>query len=99
MPLAPGYGDRPDVQVAILEALVDRNHDGMTVFEVRSEVDADIDRIESALSALKEDGLITVDDGAREGSAVIKPAERVLPAEADDRGPSTLERLRELLPF
>lgn len=100
MTVAPGYSDRGDVQVAILEALVDRHEEGMTVFELRSHVGADIDEIESALSALKRDGLIEVERGSQSGaSALIKPADRVVPVGGGDERRSTYERLRDRLPF
>jgi aminomethyltransferase len=52
------FRDRDDDQVAVLDALVDRGEEGMTVLELRAAVDADIEAIETALSALKRDGLI-----------------------------------------
>ncbi|NLV08872.1 MarR family transcriptional regulator [Halomicrobium mukohataei] len=62
----PEYRDRPDTQVAVLDALADRPEDGMTVFELRSRVDADIDHLEDALAELKADTLIEVTrDGER----------------------------------
>jgi DNA-binding transcriptional ArsR family regulator len=71
------FRDREDTQVAVLDALVDHGREGMTVLEVRAAVDADIDGIEAALSALKEDGLIDVEN---EGERVsIYPADRVVP--------------------
>lgn len=94
------YTDRDEVQVAILQALVDRPEEGLTVFELRTHVGENIDDIETALSALKRDGLIEVHDGAREGgNAVIKPADRVVPLGDDGADESTLDRLRERLPF
>ncbi len=90
------FRDRPAPEVAVLDALVDRGDEGMTVLELRSRVDADIDAIEAALTALKEDGLIAV---AREdGRLVIRPDERVVPdpeAEADEEG--LLDAVRERL--
>lgn len=71
------FRDRRDVEVDLLDALVDRAEEGMTVFELRAAVDADIDTIEEALSALKSDGLISVDSG--EDRVVILPADRVVP--------------------
>jgi len=100
MTVAPGFRDRRDVEVEILEALVDRAEEGMTVFELRSHVGADIDEIETALSALKRDGLIDVEQGPRsDASALIKPADRVIPAAEDQQRQSTYERLRDRLPF
>lgn len=100
MTVAPAYRDRDDVEVAILEALVDRHEEGMTVFELRSEVGADIDEIEAALSALNRDGLIEVEEGPRaRGRTLIKPAERVVPAGEEDDPGSPLDRIRDRLPF
>ncbi len=95
----PEYRDRPAVEVAILDALVDRPGKGMTVLELRAVVDTDIDRIETALSTLKNDGLITIENGG--GSVRIRPADRVVPEPGDDdEGQSTrslLSILRERL--
>lgn len=77
----------------MLDALVERGREGMTVLELRAAVDADIDAIESALPALKDDGLISVD--RRSGTTVIKPDDRVIPRpdEAPD-DPSIIDRVR-----
>lgn len=94
------YVDRDDVQVEILQALVDRPEEGMTVFELRTHVGETIDEIEDALSALKRDGLIEVQEGSERGeSVVITPADQVVPAGPEDSEPTTLDRLRERLPF
>lgn len=83
--------------MAVLDALVDRGREGMTVLEVRSRAAIDIDEVERALAALKEDGLIDVDAGG--GQTVIRPVERVIPepetAEEDD----LVDRVRDRLPF
>jgi hypothetical protein len=92
------YRDRGDVEVAVLDALVDRGEEGMTVLELRTAVDADIEAIETALSALKRDGLIGV---STEGSStVIMPDDRVVPS-PDEEPPdqSFIDWLRERLPF
>ena len=92
------YRDRGEVEVAVLDALVERGEEGMTVLEIRTAVDADIEAIETALAALKRDGLIDVSaDGS---STVIKPDDRVVPT-PDDEPPdqSFLDWLRERLPF
>ena len=95
------YRDREETQVAVLDALVDRTEEGMTVFELRADADVDIDDLEAALADLKQAGLITVendDDPMR-----IYPDDRVVPAhdndnEADDAGNRSLfERIRERL--
>lgn len=88
------FRDRDDAEVAVLDALVDRGEEGMTVLELRAAVDADIDRIEAALSALKQDSLI---EAEHEGDRVlIYPDDRVVPdpgAETDDR--SMIDALRD----
>ena len=76
------YRDRAEIEVAVLDALVDRADDGMTVFEVRAAVEADIDAIEDALGALKADGLIEVE---HESERVrILPADRVVPDPSEE---------------
>ncbi|WP_311170537.1 DUF6432 family protein [Halobellus ordinarius] len=77
------FRDRRGVEVEVLDALVDRSEEGMTVFEVRAAVDADIDEIEAALAALKDDGLISVEDG--EDRVVILVDDRVVPDPEADR--------------
>lgn len=87
---------RPDTEVAVLDALVERGAEGMTVLELRAAVDADIDAIEEALPSLKADGLIEVD--TRGGSTTIKPDERVMPRPVevpDDE--SWIDRVRDRL--
>lgn len=96
MPASREFSDRTDVETAVLEALADRRGEGMTVFELRSHVDADIDDIEAALSQLKEDELITVDNGGER--AVIVPDEQVLPVDATNpEEPSIWEAIRDRL--
>jgi hypothetical protein len=89
------YRDRREVEVAVLDALVDRAEDGMTVLELRAAVDADIDSLEDALADLKADDLISVEEA--EERVRIHPADRVVPdptADPDDeRG--FIEGLRE----
>ena len=92
------YTDRDEVEVAVLEALVDRPAEGLTVFELRTHVGESIDDIEDALAALKRDGLIDVEH-ADDGGAVIKPADRVVPSGADSHDESALDRILERLPF
>ncbi|WP_394739022.1 DUF6432 family protein [Natronococcus roseus] len=93
------YRDRAETEVAVLDALVDRADDGMTVFELRAEAGVDIDELEEALATLKEDGLIDVDAGASE--TVIKPDERVVPEiPTDDADEQSIgDWLRERMPF
>lgn len=97
MKAKPEYRDREDTQVAVLDALADREAEGMTVFELRSVVDVDIDRLEAALSDLKADDLIeATNDGGR---TVIVPDESVV-GDVDPEADLTLvERLRRKLPF
>ncbi|WP_224332930.1 DUF6432 family protein [Haloprofundus halobius] len=91
------YRNRGDVEVAVLDALVDRADDGMTVLELRAAVDADIDTLESALAELKEDNLITVDQ--TEERVRIMPADHVVPDtdEAADADRSLLDAVRDRL--
>jgi DNA-binding transcriptional ArsR family regulator len=91
------FRDRDSAQVAVLDALVDRHEEGMTVFGLRSRTDLDIDAIESALSELKEAGLIRVEK--ERGDTVIYPDERVLPDPDEEEEPSFLEWLRGKLPL
>lgn len=93
MPAPQEFRDRDEVEVAVLDALVARREDGMTVFELRSRVDEDIETLEGALGQLHRDGLISVEHG--EHRSVILPADDVVPAEArDDRSGAVLEYLR-----
>ena len=86
------FRNRDDVQVAVLDALVDRHGEGMTVFELRSHVDADIDEIEDALSALKSDGLIAAEDD--DGRTLITVDERVLPRGEEATEESFIDAIR-----
>ncbi|MFW6448654.1 MAG: DUF6432 family protein [Halobacteriota archaeon] len=91
----PRRAPADDVDRAVLEALRNRAEDGMTVFELRNRVTADIDRIEEALERCKEAGLIEADrDGDR---LVLYPTEAGLRAvdEADSDG--LVDRLRDRL--
>ncbi|MCT9095385.1 DUF6432 family protein [Haloarchaeobius sp. HME9146] len=92
------FRNRADIDVSVLDALVDRADDGMTVFELRSHVEADIDDLETALAGLKEDGLIVVEQST--GRTVIKPADQVIPDPEDlAEDPSLIDELRKKLPF
>jgi DNA-binding transcriptional ArsR family regulator len=93
----PEFRDRDDTEVAVLDALADRRDEGMTVFELRSQVDVDIDALEDALSDLKEDGLIEVtDEGER---TVILPEDGVVgPVDPGDEE-SVVDWVRDRLPF
>lgn len=93
------FRDRPDEEVAILDALVDRGEEGMTVLELRAVVDTDIDRIESALERLKNDGLIAVEEN--DGRICIKPDDRVIPDSEDPSNEPTgiFDGIRERFGF
>jgi len=92
------FRSRSEVDVAVLDALVDRAQDGMTVFELRSEAELDIDAIETALSRLQADGLIEVEEG--DERTRIYPADRVVPDPNEAaEPPSLVEELRRRLPF
>jgi len=99
MQAKPEYRNRDDTEVAVLDALVDRTEEGMTVFELRAgvEADADIDDLEEALADLKEEGLITVEN--EEEPMRIYPDRRVVPVSDSDGGDdeSILDRLRSRL--
>ncbi|SEW16043.1 DUF6432 family protein [Natrinema salifodinae] len=92
------FRNREGTEVAILDELVDRADDGMTVFELRAAVEVDIDELEEALSTLKDDDLIVVESG---NETVIKPADRVVPDEPTDEDDerSIGDWLRERIPF
>lgn len=62
MELRQEHRDRDETQISVLEALADRHKEGMTVFELRSVVDTDIDDLEMALSGLQRDGLVAVEE-------------------------------------
>ena len=97
MAAKPEYRDRPDVEVALLDALVDRGDEGMTVLELRAAVDADIDAVEEGLSALKEDSLITVESEER---VRVYAHERVIPnpdAPDDDPSEGLVDAIRDRL--
>jgi len=87
------YRDRGETQVAVLDALADRREEGMTVFELRSRVDADIDTLETALADLKADGLI---EASEEGErTVIVPEAHAIGQYDPDEDQSLLDRIRD----
>lgn len=93
----PAYRDRPDPEVAVLDALADRHEDGMTVLELRSRVDVDIDHLEDALAALKDDDLIDVtNDGDR---TTITPESGVVGPYDPDTEESMLDAIKRRLPL
>jgi len=88
----PEYRDRDETEVAVLDALAERNGDGMTVLAIRTAVDADIDTLEEALGNLKSDGLIEAHtDGGR---TVITVEEFVVGPDNTDSGDDLFEQLR-----
>ncbi|WP_207591384.1 DUF6432 family protein [Halomontanus rarus] len=92
------YRDRESTEVAVLDELVNRTDDGMTVFELRAAVEVEIDALEEALADLKEDDLITAE--YRESQTVIKPDDRVVPDETvDDDDESIADWIRKRIPF
>jgi hypothetical protein len=98
MQAKPEFRERPEPEVAVLDALVERSGEGMTVLELRAAVDEDIDTIEEALSALKSDDLINVDNDA--DRTRIHPADRTVPnPEEVPEGPGFFEALRERFGF
>lgn len=90
------FRDRDDVEVSLLDALVAHADDGMTVFDLRATVEADIDRIEAALESLQADDCITVEQVG--DTLYIYPADRVVPDpdEEPDESAGVVDRLREL---
>ena len=92
----PEHRDRDDAEVAVLDALADRQDDGMTVFELRSRVDVDIDTLEAALADLKDDGLIEATKEDRR--TVIVPEDGVV-GPVDDTDESVFDETRDRLPF
>ncbi|AGB38160.1 DUF6432 family protein [Natronococcus occultus] len=93
------YRDRAETEVAVLDALVDRAEEGMTIFELRAAAEVDIDELEAALATLKEDDLIDVESNTSE--TVIKPDDRVVPeVPTDDEDDQSVgDWLRDRLPF
>ena len=96
------YRNRKDTQVAVLDALVERTEEGMTVFELRAEAEVDIDELETALAELKQAGLITVENDGDEPMHIY-PDDRVVPDpdpeadDGDDGDRSLFERVRDRL--
>ncbi|MDS0220487.1 DUF6432 family protein [Haloarcula sp. S1AR25-5A] len=93
----PEYRDRDETEVAVLDALADRRDEGMTIFELRSQTEENIDRIEDALAALKADGLIEVEDNGER--TVILPGEGVVGESLPDEEESILDQIRKRLPL
>ena len=89
------YRDRGETQVAVLDALADRRDEGMTVFELRSRVDADIDDLEDALADLKADGLIEATD--EDERTVIVPEDHAIGQYDPTEDQSLLDKIRDWL--
>jgi len=87
------YRDRDETEVAVLDALADRREEGMTVFELRSRVDIDIDELETALADLKADGLIQVTD--EDERTVILPEDHAIGQYDPDEEQSLFDQIRE----
>ncbi|CCQ32310.1 hypothetical protein HLRTI_003367 [Halorhabdus tiamatea SARL4B] len=97
MQAKPEYRDREETEVAVLDALADRGEDGMTVFELRSSVEVDIDTLESALANLKADDLIeATDDG--DGTHIV-PDSDVIGPETENEATTIVDRIRDRLPL
>ena len=98
MQLRREHRDREDTQRVVLEALADRHAEGMTVFELRSVVDTDIDDLETALSGLQQAGLVTVEnDGER--TVFVVASEAIEPESGPETEPGFLEWLKGRLGF
>ena len=94
--MAPRSLDEPDA--AILESLLDRGEEGMTIFELRNHVKADIDTIERALERLKAMELIETEYvGDRVTIRPADSAQQFIMVDEDDD--TLLGRFREWLPF
>lgn len=94
MPAKREFRDRPGTEVAVLDALVERSNGGMTVFELRASVDADIDGIEDALESLTAAGLVHAEE--EDGRTKFTADDRVVPGPEDDEAPedSLLDAIR-----
>lgn len=87
-----------DDDAVILAALLDRGEEGMTIFELRNEVHADIDTIEGALERLKVRELIEIDHTG--GRVIIRPSDAAKTVvDTGDPDDSVIDRIREWLPF
>ena len=92
------HRNRDEPQVAVLDALADRQESGMTVFDLRAMVDTDIDTLEEALAELKTDELIEVTED--EGRTVIVPKARAIGnGEVTEEETDFFERIRRRFPF
>ncbi len=81
--------------MAVLEALRNRAEEGMTIFELRNRVAADIDTIERALERCKQRGLIETDvDGDR---LIIRPTDAGIDAVTEASESGLVDRIRDRL--
>lgn len=85
------------VKRSILKALADRKAEGMTIFELRHEVAADIDTIETTLEYLKTHDHITIKEV--DGRLVIRPTAHGLAMIEESETNGMLSKLRERLPL
>lgn len=97
MQLKPEYRDRDDTDVAVLSTLASHPDEGMTVFELRAEVESDIDTIEDSLARLKTDHLI--DASEEGGQTVIVPKDHILTNGTSDSEEGLGETIRDWFPF
>ena len=98
MKLKPEYRDRDETDVAVLVTLTGQPEDGMTVFELRAEVEKDIHAIEDSLARLKRDRLIEVNEES--GRTVIVPQSHIMTNGANDSDEEDIvDRIRDRFPF
>lgn len=86
---------RSEVDRVILAVLLEHPDQGLTIFELRNQVTADIDSIQSSLTTLDRDGLIECDEQGER--LVIRPTETALEQGIDDPETSVLERVKTWL--
>lgn len=90
-------GPSDDAEAAVLRALAARAEEGLTVFELRHRVAADIDELERTLEGCKRRGLIRTDRA--DDRLVIRPTDAGLAAAEAAEAPSVFDRIRERLPL
>ncbi|MFW6384050.1 MAG: DUF6432 family protein [Halodesulfurarchaeum sp.] len=93
MELGREHRNRDGTQVAVLEALVERGEEGMTLFELRSVLGVDIDELEGALSGLRDAELVRAEQHEQR---VVFVADAAALAE-EDTDPGFLGWLRKKL--
>ena len=87
--------DPEEVENAVLDALVAGPEAGMTIFEIRSHVDYDIEAIEPALAHLRDKGKITIEYG--EDRSVIHAADHVSGKSRQQDSPTWIERIKRTI--